>query len=60
MLICDRPYAVCTFMQLDCHFFLCAFVRAGRVVPCEGAQGNALGSGRVGSCEGGRIKNVKL
>jgi len=47
MLSCDRPCALCTFVRPDRRLLLCAFVRAGQVVPCEGAQGNAFGSGRV-------------
>ena len=47
MLSCDRPCALCTFVRPDCRLLLCALVRAGQVVPCEGAQGNAFGSGRA-------------
>ena len=47
MLSCDRPCALCTFVRPVFRLLPCAFVRAGRVVPCEGAQGNVFGSGRV-------------
>ena len=47
MLSCDRPRALCTFARPVSDLLPCAFVRAGRVVPCEGAQGNVFGSGRV-------------